>query len=136
MSFDVQFHDALKRVNWVVEEPTKWCDVQAKEHPQLYKGVLVVNHLFRAVSLWAFLKYGKQSMTMKLTTCFLGSLGYRLTVESNCSYKFALPAFGGAVALLLAQRSYFGLIPLTAYFTYITLTTSYDVDHPCCRRGG
>ena len=74
---------------------------------------------------------------------------YRMTVEVNCAYKFALPAFGGAVAFLMGSRSltkvvngaafyslkalsnaFVLLIPMAGYFVYITLTTSYDVDHP------
>ena len=80
--------------------------------------------------------------------CFAGSLFYRLTVETNCAYKFALPAFAGSIAFPIALPGLFNLIngiafvslghagrysplliPLAAYLAYIVLTVSYDVDN-------
>ncbi len=148
MHLDVQFHQALQKVNGL-ERPTQWCANQARNHPDFYKGVLVINHLFRAVSIWAFLKYCQSPMKIKLAICFGGSLIYRLTVESNCAYKFALPAFFGGAALLTASRSAakimnrsalrtfkslghasLNMVPIAGYLVYITLTASYDVDNP------
>ena len=86
--------------------------------------------------------------------CLGGSLFYRLTVEENCAYKFALPAFGGAAAFLVGRSALAGLVsgaafasigafaaacvailPLGAYLAYVILTVAYDVDskHCCCR---
>lgn len=148
MYIDQQFHKALMKINYL-PDATKWCDQKAKEYPNVYKGVLVANHLFRAVAIWAFLKYNRSSMKVKLAMCFTGSMVYRLTVESNCAYKFALPAFFGGAALLTAGHTTakilngsafrtfksignatLNMVPITGYLAYIVLTTSYDVDHP------
>ncbi len=88
------------------------------------------------------------SVPVNLGICFAGSLFYRLTVETNCAYKFALPAFAGSIAfpmgmtaltslvtgVAFASMYAFGLavltlVPLAAYVTYIVLTVSYDVDN-------
>ena len=72
--------------------------------------------------------------------CFGGSLFYRLTVETNCAYKFSLPAFSGGLALLsvkaiLATRPALNSLPMIGsgfvflrYLSYIVLTVEYDVN--------
>jgi hypothetical protein len=85
---------------------------------------------------------------INLAICLGASLFYRLTVENNCAYKFALPAFAGGAAILLAKAALVPLITgvalasigawalagaafiaITAYVVYIALTVSYDVDN-------
>jgi len=148
MSCATSFHHQIAKYN-PLETPTKQLEQYFKKHPEQYKGVLIANHLFRAISMWAFLKYNRNPMQTKLFVCFAGSLMYRMTVEVNCAYKFALPALGGAAAFMMGSRSltkvvngaafyslkafsnaFASLIPMEGYFVYITLTTSYDVDHP------
>ncbi len=87
------------------------------------------------------------SIPVKAAFSFSASLLYRLTVENNCAYKFALPAFAGSLALPIAKtalpkvinsvaftsmkmfaRTLGSLLPLTAYVAYIILTVSQDVD--------
>jgi len=150
MSYATSFHQQVTKYN-PLEAPTKQLEQYFKNHPEQYKGVMIANHLFRAVSMWAFLKYNRNPMQTKLLACFAGSLMYRMTVEVNCAHKFALPAFGGAVAFMMGSRSltkvingsafyslkalskaFVSLIPMEGYFVYITLTTSHDVDHPRC----
>jgi len=111
--------------------------------PHFYKVALVVNHLFRTALMAAFFVIFPSA----LCACLAGSLFYRLTVENNCAYKFALPSFGGACAYLCADRAATRVItgaafaslkafawatasflPLAAYLGYIVLTVSYDVD--------
>lgn len=153
MSCATSFHHQITKYN-LLEKPTKLLGQYFKKHPEQYKGVLIMNHLFRATSMWAFLKYNRNPMGTKLLGCFAGSLAYRITVEVNCAYKFALPAFGGAVAFMMGSQSlakvvnrsafhsfkafgnaFLSLTPMTGYFTYITLTTSYDVDQASCSCG-
>ncbi|MCB1109812.1 MAG: hypothetical protein KDK64_02435 [Chlamydiia bacterium] len=150
MSLDVRFHNFIDRHS-PLKTPTQYVERKAKENPFLFKGVVVMNHLFRALSMWAFLKFHKASMNTKVAFCFAGSLGYRLTIETKCAYKFALPSFAGAVAFLVGKESLprvingaafksikslgnatLNLAPLTGYMIYIILTTSYDVDNPRC----
>jgi len=69
-----------------------------------------------------------------------------LTVETNCAYKFALPAFAGSLAIPMAISGLTNLvtlaaftslsafvgsfalfIPISAYVTYIVLIVNYDV---------
>ena len=150
MSLDVRFHRFIDHYN-PLKAPTQYVERKAKENPFLFKGVIVMNHLFRAFSMWAFLKVHKASMRTKMVFCLAGSVGYRLTVETRCAYKFAIPSFAGAVAFLLGSKSLprvingaafksiktlsnatLNLAPLGGYMVYIILTTSYDVDHPRC----
>ena len=153
MSFAARFHTFIEKYN-VLEGPTRQVDTHLKNHPNLYKATLLANHVFRAASMTAFHKVLPYSTPVNTSLCFGGSLFYRLSVETNCAYKFALPAFAGSIALpagkealtnlltgvAFASRSKFvstlvSLIPVTAYVTYITLTVSYDVDKKC-RKGG
>ena len=98
MSYATSFHNQIAKYN-LLETPTNQLEHYFKKHPEQYKGVLIVNHLFRAISMWAFLKYNRNPMQTKLFVCFAGSLVYRMTVEVNCAYKFALPALGGGCSL-------------------------------------
>lgn len=146
MSLAATLHQFIEQHN-VLQEPTDALGAFFKEHPALYKVALLVNHLFRAFAMWGlglFLPYGT---LVNGVICFLGSLFYRLTVETHCAYKFALPAFAGSVALAIASRSleelitgvafaslsafglaFVSLIPLLLYTSYIVLTVSYDVE--------
>lgn len=115
-----------------------------KSHPTIYKIALIVNHLFRAVMVAALMLMLPFSPWMSMAICLAGAIFYRLTVETNCAYKFALPAFAGGSALLIAKEACiqaiaqgalaafasvaFASISLCAYFAYIVLTVSYDVD--------
>lgn len=147
MSFAVSFHAIIENHN-ILQEPTEQISAYLRDQPNLYKVVLLVNHVFRAVSMSAFNAVLPFPTLINLAICFVGSLFYRLTVETNCAYKFALPAFAGSVALPLALSALIHLvngaaflslnalaftlasfIPLAAYFSYIGLTVSYDVDH-------
>jgi hypothetical protein len=117
------------------------------KYPNLHKTALVVNHLFRAVAMTALYGVMPFSMPVNMGICFGGSLFYRLTVETHCTYKFALPAFAGSIAFPLANTAVnyavSGLafsclgafvdtltsaLPLIAYLSYVVLTVNYDVD--------
>lgn len=149
MGLSVQFHNALEQVN-VLKKPTETIKEYLTKHPTLYKIALLVNHLFRAAAMSFFMLALPFSLPINLALCFSASLFYRLTVEGNCSYKFALPAFAGAAAFPFAQAGYAELIsraafqslgsfvaslglllPFTAYVAYIVLTVNYDVDQNC-----
>ncbi len=145
MSYAVKFHAFIARTNLLIQL-TQNITKFLLEHPTIYKIALLVNHLFRAISMAFFLYALPCSFPVSLALCFGASLFYRLTVENNCAYKFALPAFGGGVALPIAHsalvqlasgsafkslalfsQSLLSLVPFSAYITYILLTVDYDV---------
>jgi len=119
-----RLHHLIDRYN-VLSNPTRRISNSMHDHPRLYKFALLVNHIFRAAAMAALAMVLPFSTLANAAICFAGSLFYRLTVETNCAYKFALPAFAGAMAFLLAGVS---LLPISAYAAYVILTVSYDVD--------
>lgn len=152
MSCAAALHQAIEQFN-IFAEPTRQLNKYLTENRDLYKAALIVNHVFRAASMVALMYFLPIPALINGSICLIGSVFYRLTVEVNCAYKFALPAFGGAVAFLMGQEalihlisraafaslSAFGaaciaLLPLCFYATYIVLTVSYDVDHKLLRK--
>lgn len=142
----VKFHDCLEKVN-VLAAPSKSIANFLDTHPALYKIVLIICHLFRAAMVVGLMFIPYLPLYAKMAICFAGSLFYRLTVERNCAYKFALPAFFGGAAFMLALPALISLIsqtaflstgagfaaissllPLTFYAIYILLTVNYDVN--------
>jgi hypothetical protein len=147
MSFDLSLHNLIEKCN-VLQKPTEQINEYLIDHPNLHKVVLLTNHIFRAASMVALSLLLPFSAPVNILICFAGSLFYRLTVETHCAYKYALPAFAGSIAfpialpaltnlvsgVAFASLSAFGLafvtlLPLAAYFTYIALTVNYDVDN-------
>ena len=143
----VCLHNAIEKYN-VLKGPTDTIKEYFSTRPELYKVALVVNHIFRAVSMMAFSMLLPFSLPINIAICLAGSLFYRLTVETNCAYKFALPAFAGSLAIPLAISGVVALVsgvafasigtlalatvsllPCAAYLTYVVLTVNYDVDH-------
>src|ERR1700691_3172861 len=88
----------------ILETPTRQVSDYLVQHPILYKAALVANHLFRAISMAAFTICLPFLIPVNLAICSAGSLFYRLTVETNCAYKFAMPAFKGSVAMSIAAK--------------------------------
>jgi hypothetical protein len=146
MSLATSLHKTIVDYN-VLKEPTDQIAHYLKSHPALQKAVLLTNHIFRAVAMTAFCFALPFSTPINIGICFAGSLFYRLTVETHCSYKFALPAFAGSLAMPLAKMALPELVsgvafaslnafaamclsvaPMAAYLSYIALTVSYDVD--------
>jgi hypothetical protein len=140
-------HHFIEKHN-ILQKPTEQLSAFFQEHPTAYKVALLVNHVFRALAMTAFCAMLPFAAPINIAICFAGSLFYRLTVETNCAYKFALPAFAGSIAIPMgmtaltsivtgvafASMNAFGLallslVPLAAYVTYIVLTVSYDVDN-------
>jgi len=147
MPFDVVLHNCIERNN-VLQKPTTKISSFFQEHPQFYKVALLVNHVFRALAMAAFCYILPFATPVSIAICFTGSLFYRLTVETNCAYKFALPAFAGSIAIPLAMKALaniitgmalvslgtfaaavVSLLPLAAYVTYIAATVNYDVNN-------
>jgi hypothetical protein len=151
-------HGCIEKYN-VLEAPTISCASFFDRHPTAYKVALIFMHLFRAAALVGIMFIPNLPLSASMPICFVGSLIYRIIVEKNCPYKFALPSFAGAAAVMIALPSLLSMIngtafltaasgtaacaaflPLIAYGTYITLTVSYDVDankaRCCCSKNG
>lgn len=142
----VTLHNFIEQHN-VLRKPTEEIHTFLNEHRTLYKIALLINHIFRAVAMGAFMVCLPFSALTNVVLCSLGSLFYRLTVETHCAYKFALPALGGSISFFMGKTAVCDLIggaalssvgafftacasllPLCAYAVYIGLTVSYDVD--------
>ncbi len=140
-------HGFIERYN-VLRNPTNTLREFFTTHPNLYKVVLVANHIFRALAMTGLCLFLPFSPLVNGGISLLGSLLYRLTVETNCAYKFALPAFAGGLAFPVALHgiiqlvtgaafasfatlglSFLSILPLAAYLTYVVLTVNYDVNH-------
>lgn len=147
MPLDFALHNCIEKYN-VLQKPTEQINEYFREHPSMYKVALLVDHLIRALAMAAFCAALPFSMPINIAICFAGSLFYRLTAETTCAYKFALPAFAGSITIPLAAialtsivtgvafisisafaLAVVNLLPLTAYVSYIVLTVNYDVDH-------
>lgn len=138
-----------------LEKPTQHVANYLEKHPALYKTILIANHIFRAAAMVGLHQILPLSRNANWGSSFVGSLIYRVTVEKNCAFKFALPSFAGSLALPIGKRALSDLIngvafaskgkfastlgnllPLAGYLTYVALTVSYDVDHmpkeKCC----
>lgn len=153
MQWDVALHKMIEDFNFIVKKPAQIAEAFFKNHKTVYKVVLVINHFFRTIAMAALCTILPYSFPANIAICFAGSLFYRLTVEPNCSYKFALPAFFGSLTLPSALTSLtlvisgvafislgtlittcFYLVPFVVYATYVVLTVNYDVDHQCCKK--
>lgn len=150
MQCSTTFHEFITKHN-VLQNATKNIGDFFKKHPTVHKVVLIANHIFRALLMTAFCYTLPYSLPANLAICFTVSVFYRLTVEGNCPFKYALPSFAGSIAFPLGLK---GLVELTshaafsslksfslaglgvgsllAYFVYIILTVDYDVDNRSC----
>lgn len=140
-------HHFIEKYN-ILQKPTEQISAFFQENPTFYKAALIANHIFRALAMATFCAMLPFSAPINFMICFAGSLFYRLTVETNCAYKFALPAFAGSIAIPMGVvaltnivtgialvslqalgLALISLIPLAAYATYVILTVNYDVDN-------
>lgn len=145
MNISDTFNQFIERWN-VLQGPTQKLDDFFREHPNIFKVALVINHIFRAFAI-SFM----MGAPICWPICFIGSLFYRMTVEKNCAFKFALPSLAGGACFLKAKpaidsltigialttleqfsKTFFALIPLGVYFSYIALTVDYEVRHRPC----
>lgn len=146
-TFDVKFHQFIENYN-VLESATNAIKEFFNDHGLLHKIALVANHVFRAVAMSALCLYLPFAPAVNIGLCFAGSLFYRLTVETNCPFKFALPAFAGSLAIPLGVQAILDLVnqvafssmavfatavistvPLFTYASYVLLTVNYDVNN-------
>jgi hypothetical protein len=149
MTLAVSLHNAIKHNPFksAAEEGMAYFAT----HPTLFKIVLLVNHLFRSAAMVGLLACMPFSIPVNAAICAGGSIFYRVSVEGNCAYKFALPSLAGAISFFIAAPAVASLVsgvalatigafavacvrllPAALYAAYILLTVSYDVDHRRC----
>lgn len=146
-----RLHNLIVNYN-PIEKPMEQINRFFDQHPTLLKVALLVNHFFRTVSNIALMLMMPYSMPMNIACCFIGSLFYRVTVEKNCVYKFALPSFSGAALYLVIKNAMENITrriafeslsayqatlivgALSAHTVYVLLNVDYDVDNSCCHR--
>lgn len=76
-----------------------------RKNPNVYKVVLLVNQVFRAVMMMAFMAFLPFAPLVNFALGLAGSLFYRISVERGCSFRFALPSCIGAAACDLSLAS-------------------------------
>lgn len=84
----------------------KWLD----EHPVINKIVVVANHLFRAIAMYALMAVMPFSLVVNCAISLAASILYRVTIERFCHFRFAIPACLGGLAMHLASPSLDALI--------------------------
>lgn len=146
-TFDVKLHQFIENNN-IFDNFADAVKDFFKEHPLAHKIALVANHIFRALAMSALCLALPFAPAANIGICFAGSLFYRLTVENNCPFKFALPAFAGSLAIPLGVQAILdfvshvafasldtfikttgALVSLFAYTSYVLLTVNYDVNN-------
>lgn len=69
------------------------------ESPFLHKVVVVVAHIFRMLAMLALISFLPFGFAINCLFTLAGSLFYRVAIERNCPFLFAIPACLGAMAL-------------------------------------
>ena len=146
MNLAIKLHKFIERTN-ILEKPTTKIANCFQTHHNFYKTAILVDHVIRTVVMTVFMMAFPLAIVPCSIYSFGSSLFYRLTVENNCAYKFALPSFAGCVSVMVASQPILDIIsgaafasiklfamavisiaPLGLYITYVVLTVSYDVD--------
>lgn len=146
MTVSSQFHEMITQHN-ILTKPTQDLASYFARNPQMLKAAMICNHIFRAAVMLGFMVALPFSLPVSAALCAAGALFYRLTAETNCSYKFSLPAFGGALSALIAKpallqiisgvafvsmsalaTALIGIVPIAMYAIYVVLTVDYDVN--------
>jgi len=84
-------------------------------NPALYEKTLVINHIFRATTVFAFMKTLPFSLPVSFGVMLAPSLLYRASIERFCVFRFTLPALAGGTALWAAHAAAISLVAGTAF---------------------
>lgn len=120
------------------------------EHKTIYKLVIIADHFFRSIAMYALMNFLPFTMTTNMALCLGGSLLYVFSAERFCSaFKFSLASNLGAMsfhyfhkwqalALIskgIAEQSFqvFGLgilraLPLAYYLVYVIQVSNRNVE--------
>jgi len=114
------------------------------ENCTIYKVVLIVNFIFRTALMTAIMWLLPLPVAMAVGLGMgAASLVYRLTVETNCIYKFSLPAYATSMSLWFAEIAWthgpliasLSLIPLIMSVVYIVCDVDFEATNQgksCC----
>ena len=134
MEFSVELRDFVNKYN-PLETPTELIRDYLLEHRTIYKITLVANFVLLTLMFVSPLSPG-----LGLATGLgLRALFYRLTIETNCIYKFSLPVYTTLMSLWLIATAWtcgpllfsLSLIPLIASVVYIVC----DIDVEATNQG-
>jgi hypothetical protein len=147
MSLAVKLHNFIEEHNTYLKSSTKRLQDYYKQHPTVYKAAVSACNVFRTTVMAGFIYAFPVAAVGCAAYCFTGSLFYRMTIESECTYIITLPSLAGATSFIIGQQSLVNLIsgaalvsigafslavvsitPLSLYLAYVVLTVSYDVD--------
>ncbi len=134
MEFSATLRDFVDKYN-PLEAPTKQICTYLLEHHTIYKIVLVANFVLLTLMFIS-------PLTPNLGLAIglgLRALFYRLTIETNCIYKFSLPVYATLMSLWLVATAWtygplivsLSLIPLIASVVYIVC----DIDFEATKQG-
>ncbi len=82
-----------------LDAPTVKVQNWLEKHPTVHKVIIFSWHLFRALRMAAFMYFLPFTPVINIALSLGVSLAYRLIVEGNCAYKFALSEWVGGTAL-------------------------------------
>lgn len=134
MAFSARLSAFVNKHN-PLETPTEQIRDYLLEHRTIYKIVLVANFV-----LLTLMFVSPLSPTLGGAAALgLRALFYRLTIETNCIYKFSLPVYATMISLWLVATAWtcgplitsLSLIPLIASVVYIVC----DIDFEATQQG-
>lgn len=130
-----------------LEKATSAIGAWLNKHPTVYKIVLIVMHIFRALAMIALMYFLPFGPLVNMAIGIGASLLYRITVERFCPYTFAVQACAGAAAFELSRpflvdiisgvafeslnsiaATLFGIIPLVVTSAIIIAVSNDTVD--------
>ena len=138
MEFSVALRGFVDKYN-PLETPTEQIRDYLLKHRTIYKIVLVANFALLALM---FLSPPSPGLGLAIGLG-LRALFYRLTIETNCIYKFSLPVYATVMSLWLVAIAWscgpllasLSLIPLIASVAYIVCDIDFEATHQrksCC----
>jgi hypothetical protein len=120
----------------------RWLDA----HPLINKIVVVVNHIFRAVAMYALMAILPFAMPINCLIGIAASIFYRFTIERFCHFRFAIPACAGGLAMQILNFGMYmespvhtaiGMTSLALYFMNVVWISHKAVDalpkQSCCK---
>jgi hypothetical protein len=94
------------------------------KNPNLYTKALIINHLFRASTVFAVMKALPFSLPISFGVMLAPSLLYRASIERFCVFRFTLPALAGGTALWAAHAAAISLVAGTAFTSLAAFLTA------------
>ena len=94
------------------------------KHPVLHKVVIIVAHIFRMLAMLALISFLPFGLVTNCILSLSGSLFYRIAIERNCPFRFAIPACLGAMAFAFSVPHLVALIAKTTFSQFMQALTT------------